>query len=198
MTLVQQDTIPAEWTDVEEQPLSLDDYTALKAAMVEGKKADIRNVLLLKMLFGTGLRISELLRLTPLHVDRDGPDTTIFIRRGKQGRANNNEWVPLHPEMGAELRAYIEGNQVGSGEGIFNITRRQVARIFRAAGLRALNRPVHPHQLRGLYITTLIDAGVPLPATATMVGHRDVRTTLNAYYKLSMAKRHEINRRIPV
>ena len=195
MTLVPV-TATLEPDQVTDEPLSLADYQALKQALAGGRHGH-RNILIVQCLFGTGLRIAELLRLTRDRVTPDGPDTHIQVWRGKRQK-KRWETIPLHPELGAALRAYIQGNGIPWTGCVFAVTARQVQRFVRAAGIKALGRPVHPHQLRKLYATTLIHNDIPVAVAAKMLGHSDSRTTEQWYHDLTLDQRHEINRRLPI
>ena len=180
-------------------PLTVEDYRLITSALIRGKSTDARNCLLCKLLYATGLGITELLRLEQHHILTDGPDTVLSIRRGKK-RDGSHKWerLPINPGLGLELRSFILGNQIAPGEKVFKITDRQVRSIFERAGIKALGYPISPHQFRKLYVKTLLDAGLPAPAAAKMVGHADSRTTEKWYYELSEKQRYEINKKIPI
>jgi hypothetical protein len=179
-------------------PLTVAGYRAMKIAAVEGKSTDTRNLLMLRMLFATGLRLGEVMRLTPGHVSRNGPDTSISIYRNK---SNAKQWedVPIEATVGADLVAYIRGNNIPRGRPVFNITRRQAQNIIQSIGQRALNRDVSSRDFRKLYIQTLmIQGGVPVEVVAKMVGHTNTATTMKYYFDLTQEQRKEINQSIPV
>lgn len=194
-------TLPAviEQPSIEPEALTLADYNAIKRALIQNKITDARNVLIVQMLFGTGLRIAELLRITPECVESNGPETTILVRRGKKRKDQYRyDKVALKAELGVSLRSYISGNNIPTGKPVFGITARQVERIVKEAALRGIGRPAHPHQFRGLMITTLIDAGIALPVVAKYVGHSDIQTTLNWYYQQTRDRKLEIANMVPV
>lgn len=182
----------------EAQPLTLQDYRAIKEALIEGKATDTRNVLICQCLYGTGLRISELLRITPAHIAESGPDTILLAYRGKRNKKEKWTPLPLNPELAMRLKDYIRGLQIPPDSKVFKIQDRQVRRIVERAAMLTLGRSVNPHQFRKLYVKTLVDGGLPITAVATMVGHKNHTTTLEWYYDLTMEQRREINRRIPV
>lgn len=186
------ETIPVIQT-----PLSVPEYQKLKAALVRGKRTDTRNILILRMLFATGLRISELLRLTPSMILQEGPDTSIYIYRGKKEK-QAWELLPLEPTVGADLVSFIRGNQIKPGELVFRLSRVSVYLILKDAGNRSLGKPISPKQLRQLYIKAQLERGVSIEAVAKMVGHVDIRTTMAHYYNLTKEQRQEINRGLPV
>lgn len=185
---------PAPSAEVPEL-LTQEDYERVKQALTSW-----RDVLLLQLLRGTGLRISEVLRLTPDGLREDGPYRYLLVRRGKRPRKKGGEWerVYLHPTLGVALFDYVRGLRIKPGERIFSITARTVRNIFYRAGKQAIGRRISPHEFRGLYIKTLIDGGLPVEATAKMVGHADPRTTQKWYYELTREQRWEIQRRIPI
>lgn len=182
---------------VETMPLTLSDYEAVKRALIKGRTTDIRNLMIVQILFGTGLRISEILRLTPERIDSNGPETSIWIQRAKK-RKKTWERLPLHAELGVALRAYCAGNQIIAGTPIFGITARQVQRIIKESGQTALGRNIHPKMFRRLYAKTLLDGGLPVAAVANMLGHENSRITEAWYYDLTQDQRYEINKRLPV
>jgi len=187
-----------EELSIKQSPLTLQDYRAIKTAAIKGRITDQRDQLLIEMLFGTGLRISEVLRITPRHIKRQGPDILLLVYRGKKRGKEEWEWIPIHPDLGVRLRAYIDGNAILPTQSVIGLKRRMVHYIIQEAGYKALNRPIHPHLFRGLYIKTLMDAGLSVEATAVMVGHEDPRTTMKHYYDLTLEQRADINRRLPI
>lgn len=80
---------------------------------------------------------------------------------------------------------------------MFSITDRQVRYVFAAVGERGIGRPVHPHELRHLYVATLINGGVPVVAASKLVGHSDSKTTERWYYDLTAEQRRAIQERMP-
>ena len=178
-----------------EEPLTQGDYELLKIHLKSW-----RDVLLAKTLRNTGLRINEALRLEARQVQQSGPASYISIRRSKQQRKGQSEWEPvfLNPQLGLELRSYVQGMALKPTDRVFPISDRQVRNVFYQAGLRAIGRRVHPHEFRHLYIKTLVDGGLPMEITAKMVGHDDSGTTRRWYYELTHDQRRGIQERVPV
>ena len=90
-----------------------------------------------------------------------------------------------------ELRDYVTGNRIAPDHRVFSITDRQVRYVFAAAGQRGIGCPVHPHELRHLYVKTLIDGGVPVLAASKLV-----KTTERWYYDLTAEQRRGIQERM--
>lgn len=187
----------------EKQPLSQAEYEAIKAALPTH-----RDLLFFKLLRGTGLRIAEALRMTPFLLRRDGPHVCYLVRRGKtvrvgkpgkagkKGQTFRHDVVPLHPELATEILGYIDGNRIRDHQEVFDVSKRQLERVFKAAAIAAFGRPANPHQLRALYTKGLIDAGIPMEQASPMLGHSDPRTTRRHYYDLTLEERVEINRSV--
>lgn len=174
--------------------LTQEDYVALKGAMPHYKY-----LLLVKLLRATGLREAELLRLHPEHIQRQGPDVLLLVRRGKQQGLVHWEQVPLHPELAQELIAYVVGNQLKSGLPVFPFHPRSFQRAFVEAARKALGRYARPHDLRHLYVKHLVTKqGYPIEVASVMVGHKDTKTTLQWYFDLNLEERRNVNKSVPV
>ncbi len=177
-----------------QDPLDQPMYEAFKACLPTW-----RDVLIAKTLRSTGVRVMEGLRLEGRHYDLSGPYFWILVQRSKRRAKHKGEYerVYLPPGLGVELRDYIAGNRIAPDERVFPITDRQVRYVFAAAGKRGIGRPVHPHELRHLYVKTLIDGGVPVLAASKLVGHSDTKTTERWYYDLTAEQRRGIQERMP-
>lgn len=136
-----------------------------------------RDDAVLEILYGAGVRVSELtsLQLDQLHVD-DGY-LTVWGKGSKERR------VPLGEPAAAALRAWLairsEAAPPEAGGSVFvnergkPLTPRDARRIL---DRRALS-PTHPHALRHTFATHLLDGGADLRAVQELLGHADVATT---------------------
>jgi integrase/recombinase XerD len=163
----------------------------LDAAAAPGGLKAARDVCLLELCYGAGLRVSELAGLPMSALPRDG--TPAMIVTGKGGK---DRMVPL----GGPARAALDGwlavrgqSMPGAGktaarasrflfpaatkEG--HIGRRQVARILDSVALAAGLDPasLSPHVLRHAFATHLVEGGADLRAVQVMLGHSDIATT---------------------
>ena len=193
--------VPVYDSELIEDPISQTEYEKMKGAM-----PSFRDLMVIKCLRSTGLRISELLAITPARISDDGVQLEFKVKRGKKklkdGDQARYERMPLPPELSVEMRDFIKGQGLAPGDAIFRSHRgplgaRQIRNIFNDAGIKSIGRPVHPHEFRGLYISDLIERGLPIEAVAKMVGHEDIRTTQKWYYKLTSERRREIQMNIP-
>lgn len=175
------------------EPISQADYEQIK-----GRLPEYKYLLLTKVLRNTGLRETEVMQRTAEYFLQDGPLYSVYTYRRKKKGEPVWEKVAVHPELGMELKAYIDGNGIRAGSLVFSFTPRQYQRVFKAAALASIGRPAHPHLLRHLFTATLIDGGVPVGVASGLLGHENEETTLAHYYDLSWEKRAEIARRMPV
>jgi integrase/recombinase XerC len=142
----------------------------------------VRDDAVLEVLYGAGLRISELCGLGPSDVDLRGGLVTVLGKRSKIRR------VPLGEAAIAAIRAYLDGGRtILSGpasppDALFlnrrgrRLTPRDARRITERR-LLTDGRAISPHSLRHAYATHLLEGGADLRAVQELLGHADVATT---------------------
>jgi integrase/recombinase XerD len=166
----------------------------LAAAAGETPEA-ARLTLILEMLYGGGLRVSELAGL-PLAAARarDG-----FIR--VVGKGNKERFAPLSDAARAAMAAYLEvrddflpssksksgGEKTKKAERYLfcsrseegYLTRRRLHQMMKALALKAGLDPkkLSPHVLRHAFATHLVEGGADLRSVQTLLGHADIATT---------------------
>jgi len=135
-----------------------------------------RDRLILRMMWETGVRVSELLALTADSIDFVGEVVQVVtLKRRAHVRA-----VPLRPALLGELARHIAGGGVADDARLFGITRQRVFQIVRAAA-RAAELPVdraHPHTLRHSFAIACVLARVPVLVLAEWLGHASLEATL--------------------
>jgi integrase/recombinase XerD len=146
----------------------------------------LRFALLIELLYGSGLRVSELVGLPLSALGRDG---RILAVRGKGGK---DRLVPVSEPARAALEAYLAVRRTfvaggGPSPWLFPsrasrlgyLTRQRFAQLLKeravAAGLDSAK--VSPHVLRHAFATHLLDHGADLRAVQKMLGHADIATT---------------------
>jgi site-specific recombinase XerD len=142
----------------------------------------LRDDAVLEILYGAGLRVSELCGLGPSDVDQRGGMVTVLGKRSKIRR------VPLGEVAMAAIRAYLDsGRRILSGptsppDALFlnrrgrRLTPRDTRRILERR-LLTDGRAISPHTLRHAYATHLLEGGADLRAVQELLGHADVATT---------------------
>lgn len=162
--------------------LSHDEITALfslaEADAASGDPAAVRLLALIELLYGSGLRATELVSLPLAAVPRDAPFLTITGKGGQQ------RMVPVGERAGAALRRWLALRPAG-GRHVFasprggHLTRVRLFQLLRDLALRAGLDParVSPHVLRHAFATHLLEGGADLRVLQTLLGHADIATT---------------------
>ncbi len=173
--------------------LSHDEVSALfrtaedEAAL--GTSEGLRMLALLELLYGSGLRATELVSLPLSSVPRDAPFLTIVGKGGVQrmvpvsARAAKAlaDWLAVRGQTGK-----VAGNSAErasryvfpSPRGGF-LSRVRLFQLLRELALRAGLDPekVSPHVLRHAFATHLLEGGADLRVLQTLLGHADIATT---------------------
>ncbi len=156
-----------------------------------------RDRALVELLYGSGLRVSELVGLDLVDVKLG--QRLLRVR----GKGRKERVVPFGRKAAAALADYLPVRAVWRragepGEPLFvnqrggRLTDRSVRRILdqaveRAAGLHRL----HPHALRHAFATHLLEAGMDLRAIQELLGHSSLGTT-QVYTHLDLAHLFEV------
>lgn len=133
---------------------------------------------MLMLLYGLGLRLSEVLALQPEHVD--GKRSVVYI---KSAKGDKDRDVPLPDTLLRALRSYwktyrpltflFEGQTVGEP-----YSARSLQRVVKQAAAKAgIKRPVTTHMLRHSYATHLLEAGTDIRFIQEALGHNSIKTT---------------------
>lgn len=140
-----------------------------------------RNRAILLMLYGCGLRVSELCSLTwnDLKSRENGGQMTVF---GKGGKTRVIlippyvwETVIILKNIGGDNPVF-RSRQIGKNG--YHLTRKQVENIVSTASDRAgIERKVSPHWLRHSHASHSLDSGAPLSLVQQTLGHSSISTT---------------------
>ena len=150
------------------------------AARIErfaARPADLRMLALVELLYGSGLRATELVSLDMRAIASDRPFT---ILKGKGGR---ERLVPVSDRARAAVAAW-RAVRTGEGQWLFpsgksHLSRVRLFQLLRALAAEAGIPPerISPHVLRHAFATHLLEGGADLRALQTMLGHADIATT---------------------
>lgn len=165
---------------------------AVEAQAREGWVA-ARDVAVVTLLYGCGLRISEALSLT----GADQPLAETLRIRGKGGK---ERLVPVLPAARAAVTAYVRAcpHELMPGAPLFRGVRggalspRLVQKAMEAARMQlGLPATATPHALRHSFATHLLSAGGDLRAIQELLGHASLSTT-QAYTAVDTARLMEV------
>jgi integrase/recombinase XerD len=163
--------------------LDHDDIGRLFAALAKrieesgGASGDVRMLVLVELLYGSGLRATELVSLDVRAIAADRP---FAILKGKGGR---ERLVPVSDRARQAVDAWkrLRGDAPGYlfPSGAKHLSRVRLFQLLRALAADAGIPPerISPHVLRHAFATHLLEGGADLRALQTMLGHADIATT---------------------
>jgi len=145
-------------------------------------KANLKEKLLISMLYGLGLRISELSALKLENIKK----AWVQI----EGKGNKVRELPLLDELQRLIKQYVKENRpkkylLEKGNAPMNSAQLRyiLTKLFKESGLK-----VTPHQLRHSFATHLLNNGARIADVSQLLGHETMATT-QVYTKLSSVKK---------
>lgn len=168
-------TLPVVMNRVETERL-------IAAARGDESPLALRNLALVELAYGSGLRVSELLnlRIADLHL----PNAVVHVL----GKGGKERVVPLGEPAVLALRHYLVDSRPlihpAAKEGVFvNKNGTKLSRVGfykivkKLAAAAGIEKPVSPHTLRHSFATDMLENGADLRAVQELLGHEDVLTT---------------------
>ncbi len=157
----------------------------------------LRDVAVLVLLLGTGIRVSECVGLDLTHFDFKNNTFTVIRKGGKENRIYFGEEVKLALFDYLEQRSNItpvEGHENALFLSMQNrrITVRAVENLVKKyASVVTTLKKITPHKLRSTYGTTLYRETGDIYLVADVLGHKDVNTTRKHYAALEEDRRRQ-------
>ncbi len=178
-TLLQQPKLPQYLPEV----LSIDEIERILSAIDLSQHEGHRNRAIIEMLYGSGLRVSELinLKLSNLFIDKK----YMIV----EGKGSKQRLVPLsEPTISALKNWFYDRNvwPIKSGQENFvflnrrgrQLTRNMIFFIVKDLAQKAeIAKTISPHTLRHSFATHLLEGGANLRAIQEMLGHESILTT---------------------
>jgi integrase/recombinase XerD len=152
-------------------------FEAAEDKAASGEPAALRNLALLELLYGSGLRASELVSL-PRGAVRAG-QPFLMVR----GKGDKERLVPISSRAEAAVAKWLEAAPGGTPwlfpGGKSHLGRVRLFQIVRAMAADAGIAPdrVSPHVLRHAFATHLLSGGADLRVLQSLLGHADIATT---------------------
>ena len=180
MELIESPKIVTKLPDV----LSIEEIKLLIKNSELNKNHGIRNSAILETLYGSGLRVSELinLKLSDIHYD----DKLLLI----QGKGNKQRLVPLGSISESKVSNYVNNYRIlkkvkkNSNDIVFlnrngkKLTRAMIFNIVKEAQNKSnIKKTVSPHTFRHSFATHLLENGADLRSIQIMMGHENITTT---------------------
>lgn len=163
--------------------LSIEEIDEMIKAIPRDKEEALRNEAIIEMLYGSGLRVSELINLRISRISFE--DGFMLV----EGKGSKERVVPISPralqltKLWMEERTRLNISPDASDILFLNRRGRQLTRVMifyivKDLATRAgINRPVSPHTLRHSFATHLLEGGANLRSIQELLGHESVTTT---------------------
>ncbi len=150
-----------------------------------GSTSNIKHKLIIKLLYGTGLRVSEIINLKKENINFEEDLIKIKLAKGKKDR-----FVRVPSSIKEELQSYvklIEGNYLFESNRSGKLTKKTIGKIVGNSAKKAdIKKRVYPHLLRHSFATHLLEQGTDLRIIQKLLGHSDIKTT-QIYTQISQA-----------
>lgn len=163
--------------------LTVADVEALLAAPNRHQPEGLRDAAMLELLYGAGLRVSELILLEMTGINQEAGFVRVF------GKGSKERVVPVGRLALTAIRNYLDHARPlllkNRSSAFLFVTRRGSAMtrqgfwhlIGRYGRQAQLKKKVTPHSLRHSFATHLLEGGADLRAVQMMLGHADIATT---------------------
>ena len=165
-----------------------------------------RDALLVRLLWRTGIRVSELINIRIQDIDFDNRSIAIKVQkmRKRNGKAiERRRIVPVDGDTLVIIKEYLSWRQQFpyTGDLLFPISRQRVNQLFwrlgRRAGITMVGDPtisqhtkLHPHHLRHSFAIHCVKRGMSIDRLQKILGHASPTTT-SIYLQYSVADLHE-------
>ena len=166
------------------QAITIGQIAALLDQSFPETPAGLRDRAILEMLYGCGLRVSELVNLDRANILSEEGFLRVF------GKGSKERIVPISGiaferliEYLNEVRPELESTKAPATTAVFlnargrRLSRQSVHAIVARAGMSIGVKNLHPHTLRHSFATHLLEGGADLRSIQDMLGHADLATT---------------------
>jgi len=138
--------------------------------------SNIKHRLIIKLLYGCGLRVSEIVNLKKEDVNFEENLIHVKLAKGRKDR-----FVKIPESLLGELNSYCDlcnGKVLLASNRGGKLTKDTIQKIVQNAAKKAsIKKRVYPHLLRHSFATHLLDNGTDLRIIQKLLGHSDIRTT---------------------
>ena len=147
----------------------------------ETDPVSLRDKAIMELIYSSGLRLSEIVRLNPIDLNLSDKSLTVI------GKGDKTRMLPIGNEAIKSLRSWLScRNELANPEeeALFvgsrgnRLSRRSIqSRIRHWARKNGIQQDVYPHLLRHSFATHMLEASGDLRAVQELLGHKDISTT---------------------
>jgi integrase/recombinase XerD len=141
-----------------------------------GSKTSLRDRTILELLYATGLRVSELVKLRRSDINLEAG---FLIASGKRSKErvvplnfHSKETIKLYLSQEKPQGTFLLPNRRGN-----MLTRQAIWKIIRKYAAKMDKNHVSPHTMRHTFATHLLEGGADLRSVQILLGHEDISTT---------------------
>lgn len=168
--------------DFEQVPIKKKDKSLPKVISAEKIKEmidscdNIKHLLIVKLFYSSGLRLSELLNLKREDIDFDRGLIMVRLGKGKKDRVSilsdnlKDDLLKYYGSMKFKTDYVFEGRSGGK------YSKKSVQKVMERLG-KKIGIKIHPHMLRHSFATHLLEQGTDIRYIRKLLGHSDVSTT---------------------
>ncbi|MFH1692900.1 MAG: site-specific tyrosine recombinase XerD [Bacillota bacterium] len=181
------------------QVLSIDEVVSILEQVDKTKPLGFRNIALLELIYGSGLRVSELLdiQMEDIHLNQ----SYVLVK----GKGSKERMVPISDMSTIALRNYIvkarehlikeqKVNYLFVNQSGQRLSRQGFFKLLKKLAFDAgVETECSPHTLRHSFATHLLENGMDLRTLQSLLGHEDISTT-QIYTHISQKRIKEIYR----
>jgi site-specific recombinase XerD len=138
----------------------------------------LKHFIILSLLYSAGLRVGELINLTPEDIDYNRKQIHIRQAKGRKDRfvGLSNNLIPLLQQY---IEQYKPDTYLINGQDHLQYTASSVRKILKKAAERAgITKRVYPHMLRHSYATHMLENGIDIRYIQELLGHSSPKTTM--------------------
>lgn len=140
---------------------------------------EIRDLAVIDLLYSTGIRVGELVRLNRKDIDFSERECIVFGKGDKERKVYFDARTKIHLQQYLESRT--DSNEaliVGVNAPFARLNIRGVEIRLRELGRKANVERIHPHKFRRTMATRAIDKGMPIEQVQKILGHSQIDTTM--------------------
>lgn len=139
---------------------------------------NLKHRLIIKLCYGMGLRVSEIVNLKIQDIDSTTMRVHIAQAKGKKDRFVNLPYTILE-ELRLYYKEYKPQNYLFEGQNNQQYAIRSAQQVFKNAMIKAkINKKIGIHSLRHSFATHLLEAGTDISHIQKLLGHHNIKTTL--------------------